>query len=158
MFLRALMAFLALPGIVAFLLPPLIGVYDPWRHGTLPFGIVVVALGISLLVWCVRDFYVSGKGTLAPWDPPKHLVVVGLYRFVRNPMYVGVLTLVIGWAIYFASPVLACYVVALALAFQFQVIVNEEPWLASRFGTEWQAYASAVSRWWPRLSPWRGDL
>lgn len=156
MFLRSLVAFIILPGVFALVLPPLIGAIDPWRHDVMPAGLTVMALGIFLLLWCVRDFNVSGKGTLAPWDPPKHLVIVGLYRHVRNPMYIGVLTLVAGWAIYLLSPVVAIYALTLVLGFQIRVITNEEPWLASKFGAEWSAYASAVSRWCPRLSPWQG--
>lgn len=157
MFLRALTAFLLLPGLFAFILPPVIGTYDPWRCDAVPFGGVVIALGIILLIWCVRDFYVSGRGTLAPWDPPRRLVVIGLYRFVRNPMYVSVLTLVLGWAITFASPVLAGYAVVMAVGFHIRVIFSEEPCLAEQFGGAWQAYASAVNRWLPRRSPLRSS-
>ena len=113
-------------------------------------------LGGALLLWCVRDFHVSGKGTLAPWDPPKNLVVVGLYRHVRNPMYVGVLTLVAGWSVLLASPVVALYAVALAVAFHVRVLMSEEPWLSSRFGAEWTRYSAGVDRWLPRLKPWNG--
>jgi protein-S-isoprenylcysteine O-methyltransferase Ste14 len=60
-------------------------------------------MGIFALVWCVRDFYVSGRGTLAPWDPPTRLVIIGLYRFLRNPMYVAVLTILVGWALLYRS-------------------------------------------------------
>jgi len=67
---------------------------------------VVLGGGLVVLLWCVRDFYVSGRGTLAPWNPPKRLVVVGLYRFTRNPMYIGVLMVVGGWAVRAGSPVL----------------------------------------------------
>jgi protein-S-isoprenylcysteine O-methyltransferase Ste14 len=96
MFIRALFAFLALPGIVAGLLPALIVASDAQRSSGSGFGWVLIGMGLFLLLWCVRDFFVSGRGTLAPWDPPRHLVVVGLYRFVRNPMYIAVLTLVLG--------------------------------------------------------------
>ncbi|HWR72125.1 MAG TPA: isoprenylcysteine carboxylmethyltransferase family protein [Nitrospirota bacterium] len=156
MFLRALLAFLLLPGAVAFILPPVLASFDPWRACGLRWGALVMLLGIVLLVWCVRDFYVSGKGTLAPWDPPKKLVVVGLYRHMRNPMYVGVLTLVMGWSLLFTSPILLCYTVVLAIGFHIRVLTHEEPWLESRFGNEWRQYRSAVNRWLPRLAPWRG--
>ena len=156
MFIRALLAFLVLPGIAAFVLPPLLASVDPWRTEVLRLGGLVMLLGIVLLLWCVRDFYVSGKGTLAPWDPPKNLVVIGLYRYVRNPMYVGVLTLVAGWSMLLASPVLALYTVVLAVGFHIRVIVNEEPWLSSQFGNEWARYRANVGRWLPRLKPWSG--
>lgn len=156
MFLRALFAFLVLPGMAAFVLPPSIAALDPWRMGAVWEGGWVMLAGIVLLLWCVRDFYVVGKGTLAPWDPPKSLVVAGLYRHVRNPMYVGVLTLVAGWAVALASPLLAAYTAALAAGFHIRVVVSEEPWLASRFGADWLRYRSHVRRWLPRLNPWRG--
>jgi len=156
MFFRALLAFLVLPGVAAFILPPLLALIDPWRENVLWPGALVMLLGVTWLLWCVRDFYVSGKGTLAPWDPPKHLVVVGLYRYMRNPMYVGVLTLVVGWSIFLTSPVLALYSVVLAVGFHVRVLVNEEPWLSSQFGSEWACYSSEVGRWLPRLKTWRG--
>jgi protein-S-isoprenylcysteine O-methyltransferase Ste14 len=86
LWLRALASFLACPAMVAGLVPMLFvrehTPYAPW----LPLSAFVLGIGIFALLWCVRDFYVSGRGTLAPWDPPKRLVIVGLYRFVRNPM------------------------------------------------------------------------
>ena len=103
MFARALFAFLALPGIVAFAVP-LAQVFDP--AGLLPLGI-----GFAALLWCVRDFYIFGKGTLAPWAPPKNLVVCGLYRYSRNPMYVAVILILAGWAIGFHSRLLLGYMV-----------------------------------------------
>ena len=151
MFIRALFAFLALPGVVAGLVPVLIAKADTNRHGGSVIGFGVLALGIMLLLWCVRDFYVAGKGTLAPWDPPKRLVIVGLYRFVRNPMYVAVLTVVLGWTIVFGSVWLAFYMVALAMAFHLRVMFYEEPRMRQQFAAEWKAYSAAVPRWLPRL-------
>jgi protein-S-isoprenylcysteine O-methyltransferase Ste14 len=110
----------------------------------------LLGMGGFLLLWCVRDFFVSGKGTLAPWDPPKHLVVVGLYRHVRNPMYLAVLTIISGWCLLYVSVWLTLYLVFLALAFHLRVIFYEEPWLRRQFGAEWESYATAVSRWLPR--------
>ena len=110
-------------------------------------GIAVIAVGAAVLLWCVRDFYVSGKGTLAPWDPPKRLVVVGLYRYMRNPMYVGLILLVLGCSVSLCSPVLAIYAGIVAIAFHIRVILHEEPWLESEFGDEWHRYRAAVSRW-----------
>jgi len=155
MFLRALTAFLVLPGVAAIAVPPLLASVDPWRGEMQGFGLLGMLAGMVLLIWCVRDFYVAGKGTLAPWDPPQKLVVVGLYRLVRNPMYVGVLLLVAGWATWLASPVLAAYAVVLAVGFHLRVRWHEEPWLDRRFGGDWRRYRAKVRRWWPRLSPWR---
>jgi protein-S-isoprenylcysteine O-methyltransferase Ste14 len=157
MFIRALLAFLVLPGVAAFILPPLLASVDPWRADVLWPGGLVMLLGLALLLWCVRDFYVSGKGTLAPWDPPKNLVMVGLYRHVRNPMYIGLLTLVAGWSILLASPVLALYTATLVISFHVRVIMNEEPRLGSQFGKEWASYSAHVGRWLPRLRPWSSD-
>ncbi len=147
MFLRALASFLVLPGVVAGLVPPMIAAADPWRGAGRTVGIGVLAVGLFVLLWTVRDFYVAGKGTLAPWDPPKHLVIVGLYRYTRNPMYVGVIVLVAGWAMLLGSPVLAGYVAVLMAAFHVRVVVAEEPWLERQFGDAWSAYAAQVPRW-----------
>jgi protein-S-isoprenylcysteine O-methyltransferase Ste14 len=149
MFLRALLAFLALPTVVAGVVPFLIVGRNTHLAKGAPVGIVLVIVGLFLLLWCVRDFYVSGKGTLAPWDPPKHLVRVGLYRLVRNPMYVAVLTLVSGWALMFGSGAIAIYLLILAVGFHLRVLFYEEPWLERQFGQDWEAYSKSVSRWLP---------
>ena len=148
MFIRALTAFLVLPFTVAGIIPLIIVLSDPWRgHALHLFGIPVAALGLFILLWCVRDFYVSGKGTLAPWDPPKHLVITGLYRHSRNPMYVGVLTLLCGWALFTASPLLTCYFLAFSVGFHLRVIFYEEPYLSKQFGAGWLAYCAKTPRW-----------
>ena len=147
MFLRALIAFLALPGVAAFAVPLLLLRPPAPRAPFAPFGIALVGLGLLILVWCVRDFYVLGRGTLAPWSPPQRLVVRGLYRFSRNPMYVGVLAIVGGWAIGFGSWPLAAYAAALTVAFHLRVVLGEEPWLARTHWAAWTAYVSAVPRW-----------
>ena len=103
-----------------------------------------------MLLWCVRDFYVTGKGTLAPWDPPTRLVVVGLYRFVRNPMYVGVLGVVLGWSLVAGSPLLAIYAALLAVGFHLRVVLYEEPVLQRQFGDDWTRYRAGVNRWLPK--------
>jgi protein-S-isoprenylcysteine O-methyltransferase Ste14 len=146
LFLKALFAFLVLPGIVAFVFPLLL--LAPSSLSPLSTsGAVVVAAGIVLLLWCVGEFYVNGKGTLAPWSPPRHLVTTGLYRFSRNPMYVGVIVILIGWAIGFRSPDLAIYAVVVAIAFHLRVRSHEEPWLERTFGDAWRRYKAAVPRW-----------
>ncbi len=107
--------------------------------------------GSFILLWCVRDFYISGKGTLAPWSPPKRLVIVGLYRICRNPMYIGVLVLVVGWAIFATSPLLVGYFVVLVFSFHFRIVMYEEPQLLELFGAVWESYSSLVPRWLPSL-------
>ena len=100
-------------------------------------------------LWCVRDFYVIGKGTLAPWDPPKKLVTVGLYRYVRNPIYVGVVGFVAGCSLIAGSRRMAVYAAVLAVGFHLRVIFYEEPTLARLFGIQWHVYRANVNRWWP---------
>ncbi len=147
MFARALFAFLALPGIVAFAIPA------AWLWNTThlnlvqPLGLVPLAVGVMALLWCVRDFYVSGKGTLAPWAPPEKLVVVGLYRYSRNPMYVAVALVLLGWAVSFSSVGLLAYALIVIVAFHLRVVFGEEPWLARTHGSEWEQYSTRVPRW-----------
>ena len=105
----------------------------------------ILLSGLVVLLWCVRDFYVVG--TLAPWDPPRQLVIIGLYRFTRNPMYVGVLGCVLGWSLIAGSPLLLGYVALLATAFHLRVIFYEEPTLARQFGRDSTQYRSVVNRW-----------
>ena len=99
----------------------------------------------------MRDFFVSGRGTLAPWDPPAQLVIAGLYRYVRNPMYLAVLLIVAGWSLLYGSLSLAGYALVLVVGFHLRVILHEEPWLRKNFGPEWVSYSAAVPRWLPRL-------
>jgi protein-S-isoprenylcysteine O-methyltransferase Ste14 len=142
--LRATFAFVALPGVVAFSAPLLF--LRPEGAFTLA-GVPLLLVGCLVLGWCVRDFFVNGRGTLAPWDPPRALVRNGLYRVSRNPMYIGVLFIVAGWAVGFRSWVLAGYLVVLAVGFHLRVLLYEEPWLARAFGAEWSAYRARVPRW-----------
>ena len=147
LFWQAVLAFLALPGMVAFAIPLLLvapgalrGTFDAW--GALPLG-----LGLVLLLWCVREFYVAGRGTLAPWTPPRELVVTGLYRFSRNPMYVAVTLVLCGWALGYHSRPLLVYAVAVVVMFHLRVVLNEEPFLARTHGEKWTRYKAAVPRW-----------
>jgi protein-S-isoprenylcysteine O-methyltransferase Ste14 len=145
---RAILAFLALPATVGMLVPALL-LRGYGTGAPRPAGAVLAALGLAGLLWCVRDFLVRGRGTLAPWDPPRRLVVGGLYRFVRNPMYLSVLALVAGIAWWRAAAAVGWYAAFLALAFHVRVVGFEEPWLARTFPEEWPAYSGAVRRWLP---------
>lgn len=147
MFLRALLAFIALPGVVALLVPILIVQLSWPRPHFERFGIPLLGGGLAALLWCVWAFYITGKGTLAPWSPPRHLVTIGLYRFTRNPMYVAVLLVLVGWAVSFSSLALAAYAAVVAIAFHLRVVLGEEPWLARTHGLEWQEYKKSVPRW-----------
>jgi protein-S-isoprenylcysteine O-methyltransferase Ste14 len=151
LFFRAVVALLALPVIVAGLLPWILLPDDRWRTGGTLLGWPVLAFGACVLLWCVRDFYLVGKGTLAPWDPPKRLVIVGLYSLLRNPMYVGVLGVTAGWCLLAGSPLLAAYTCVLALGFHLRVIFYEEPTLSRQFPNEWAQYCRSVNRWLPTL-------
>jgi len=147
LFVRALIAFLALPGVVAFAVPLLLLRPEGagWMIST-P-GVLVVAVGAMLLAWCIREFYVAGSGTLAPWAPPKRLVVSGLYGYSRNPMYVAVLCLVAGWAIGYRSAAIGLYALGLLIAFHLRILWHEEPFLARTHGEDWRAYVARVPRW-----------
>lgn len=151
MFTRALFALPVLPGIAAFVGPVIIARFDPWDLGGSFLGLPVLVVGAFVLLWCMRDFYVSGKGTLVPWSPPKHIVVVGLYRYCRNPMYFGVLILILGWALTLGSPLVGLYGFVLGIAIHARVVFFEEPWLLSQFTEGWGTYRVTVPRWLPRI-------
>jgi protein-S-isoprenylcysteine O-methyltransferase Ste14 len=144
LFARALIAFIALPGVVAYLVPTLIVERDqPFQRE----GLAPLVAGTALLLWCVREFSVAGRGTLAPWTPPRHLVVSGLYRYSRNPMYVGVAVVLAGWALAYRSRTLAIYAAVVIAAFHLRVVLFEEPWLARTHGDAWVRYRASVPRW-----------
>lgn len=146
------------PGSLAGLIPWLI---VGWPAPLSPFplavaGGAVVALGLSLLLDSFTRFAVQGLGTPAPIAPPQHLVVTGAYRYVRNPMYVAVISLILGQAALFASLPLAVYGAVVWAGFHAFVLGYEEPTLRRRFPDDYRAFFAAVPRWLPRLSPWRG--
>ncbi len=142
---RSTLSFAALPGLVAYLIP-LVLLRPPGVPPRFP-GVAVAGLGTTILLACVRAFHVRGRGTLAPWDPPLRLVVTGLYRYSRNPMYLGVLLVLIGWAITWQLRALWIYFGAMCVLFHLRVVFAEEPWLAAVHGDEWTRYRRAVPRW-----------
>jgi protein-S-isoprenylcysteine O-methyltransferase Ste14 len=113
-------------------------------------------LGFAVALRCVWDFGRTGRGTPAPMAPPQHLVVVGFYRYVRNPMYVGFAAGWIGLWIVFGhpDPRLIAAVAAVALGVHLFVVFYEEPTLRKKFGGEYQEYCRNVRRWWPRARGW----
>ena len=119
--------------------------YGAWRLGAL-----LALAGWFVLLWCARDFAVRGRGTPGPYDPPRHLVTAGLYEYVRNPMYVGVLMAILGQAIWYHSRSVAIYAAVVAVMFHSWVVLYEEPKLRSLFGREYDDYCRRVSRWVPR--------
>ncbi|MFE9201425.1 methyltransferase family protein [Micromonospora sp. NPDC007230] len=120
-------------------------------------GWLLLAAGVGVLVHAFVRFAMEGIGTPAPVAPTTHLVVGGLYRFVRNPMYVAVVAAVVGQAFVLGQTVLLWYGLGVALLQGAFVHLREEPELRRRFGTEYDAYRSNVPAWYPRLRPWRPE-
>ena len=116
-------------------------------------GLVMSAAGAVLALWCVATFAIVGKGTPAPFDPPRRLVVRGPYHVVRNPMYIGAGLALAGAALYYESGRLAGYAALFLLAAHCFVVWYEEPTLRRTFGEEYEAYGRRVRRWWPRFYP-----
>ena len=147
MIVRALLAFLALPGLVAFLVPFLIA-WPRVREGSFnALALILLIPGIALLLWCVRDFLVIGKGTLAPWDPPRSLVSSGPYRFSRNPIYLGFVCLLAGFPLIFRMYWGLILCPLLILSMNALVIQHEEAYLEKKFGDVYTSYKSRVRRW-----------
>lgn len=150
--LRSLFFLVLIPGTVAGYIP--LRILRASKQTAIP-GISVgsvlagglILVGVSVLLRCVWDFFSAGRGTLAPVDPPRDLVVRGLYRFTRNPMYNGVLAVLLGEAGLFRSTALLQYAVLIFVMFHLVVIVYEEPSLESKFGESYRAYRRAVPRW-----------
>ena len=147
LFLRAVFAVLLLPGVIGFAIPLLL-IEPRWHHRMffLP-AVLPLAFGVSLLLGGVVEFYRAGKGTLAPWSPPVHLVTSGPYRFSRNPMYVAMSSLLIGWALGFRSLPLTWWAIFMIIAFHLRILMYEEPTLARLFGDEFHRYKSRAPRW-----------
>jgi len=157
LWLRALFFVLLLPGVIGYALPISLGLRTARDIGALhALGLPLQLGGTAVLLWCVRDFAVRGRGTLAPIDPPKELVAEGLYRWVRNPMYVGVVTVLLGHALWFDSRALLDYAACVFVAFHLFVTLYEEPTLEARFGDSYRRYRAAVPRWIPRSPTARG--
>jgi protein-S-isoprenylcysteine O-methyltransferase Ste14 len=144
------------PGTIAVVLPYRLATSSGARGavdlGSLRYiGLLFIVAGAFIYLWCAWDFAITGKGTPAPIDPPKELVVRGLYRCVRNPMYVGVLSLVLGQAVWFGALWLFGYAAIVFLLFSAFVIFYEEPALSRKFGDAYRRYCMKVPRWLPDL-------
>jgi protein-S-isoprenylcysteine O-methyltransferase Ste14 len=147
------------PGIVAGVIPwaisgyqlepPLLG-FEPLRW----IGVALLILGAILLIETFSRFALQGLGTPAPIAPTKTLVVTGSYRFVRNPMYVAVVSLIVGQALWFGSIGTLIWVVVVWLTVHAFVLAYEEPTLSSTYGVQYDRYRANVRRWIPRLTPW----
>jgi protein-S-isoprenylcysteine O-methyltransferase Ste14 len=129
--------------------------FDPRAGPTAWPAFAVIAAGVALYLWCVWLFAAVGRGTPGPWDAPRRFVAVGPYRWVRNPIYVSALLVVLGEAWLFLSPPLLAYAGAMAIGSHLFVVGYEEPTLRRRFGHVYEDYLASVRRWIPR-PPKRG--
>ena len=152
--LKNLLFTIALPGTVVVYVPLLL-TRDraPASGACLALAIALFAVGGAIYAWCVWDFATFGRGTPAPIDAPKKLVVRGLYRYVRNPMYLGVLTAILGWAALFREPRLLLFALLVSLTFHLFVVFYEEPHLQRQFGSSYDEYRGRVKRWLPTIRP-----
>ena len=151
--LRNLLFTILQPGVVTGLIPYLLlrnsgKTFFP-EHWTIWhfIGAILMITGFSLLIYCVLKFATEGKGTISPIDPTKKLVAKGLYRYSRNPMYVGAMTLLAGEAVFWQSLALAIYAVVVFVAFNLFIVLHEEPRLRRVFGVEYEEYFQNVRRW-----------
>ena len=156
--------FVVAPGVVAGFLPWL---FTGWHARTLPdgwapvavvlwvVGAAMVIVGAGVIVTAFARFVTEGLGTPAPVAPPTRLVVGGLYRYVRNPMYVALLCCLVGQTLLLLQPVLVWYTLFVAASVVSFVKLYEEPHLAGQFGADYDAYRRHVPGWWPRLRPWQ---
>ncbi len=152
--LRSLLYTIIIPGTVTVLIPYLIvsgsgeRIDHPW--GLLQIvGLIAALAGATILLRCIWEFMVTGRGTLAPIDPPTQLVVGGLYCYVRNPMYLGAFTLMLGEAAFFESLLVLLYAVTWFMIVNMIVLLHEEPVLRRRFGESYERYVRSVHRWVP---------
>jgi protein-S-isoprenylcysteine O-methyltransferase Ste14 len=156
LFLKNLLFTILIPGTVAVYIPLIIarGKVISLQPLLLVSGILFMVLGATIYAWTVWNFASFGSGTPLPIDAPKKLVVRGLYRFVRNPMYLGVILVILGWVAIFAYGWLLLYALVVWVVMNLFVVVYEEPRLKELFGEDYESYRMAVGRWVPRV---RGD-
>lgn len=152
--LKTLLWSVFVPGTLTTLVPYLLlssklELYPVRLSGFRFIGLIPIALGALLYLWCAWDFTFTGKGTPAPFDPPKEIVVRGLYRYVRNPMYVAALLVLAGEAILFESVLILIYAAIVFSVFHLWVCFYEEPTLRRKFGESYEKYCLRVSRWIP---------
>jgi protein-S-isoprenylcysteine O-methyltransferase Ste14 len=128
-----------------------VGIVRPAEIGTQQqLGLVLVALGGALALWCVLTFALIGKGTPAPFDPPRKLVRAGPYRWVRNPMYIGAGAVLVGTALFYHAAALWAFAAGFLMVAHIFVVLYEEPTLERTFGAQYADYRNAVRRWLPK--------
>jgi protein-S-isoprenylcysteine O-methyltransferase Ste14 len=163
MLIRQLVAIAALPFTVTILVPMAILRRNPFEPAmphsmlelsTIILGVVALSAGAVLFAACVFQFWTRGRGTLAPWDPPRRFVADGPYRYVRNPMITGVILILIGEAAILRSSSLAQWSALFVAINMIYIPLLEEPMLRARFGSAYEDYLQAVPRFIPRLRPW----
>jgi protein-S-isoprenylcysteine O-methyltransferase Ste14 len=120
-------------------------------------GWIPIILGALAILWCYGIFNFIGKGTPWPFDPPKKLVVAGLYRYVRNPMESGIILVLFGEALLFESSAIVLYMIFGFLLLHLKQVLIEEPGLRRRFGKTYEQYCKLVPRWIPRSKAYTGD-
>lgn len=147
---------IVLPSILLFVYPVPSAFFEPYLANLLRVivGAVVISIGSILLVKCIHLFNEIGEGTLAPWSPTQHMVIVGPYRYMRNPMILGVLLILLGESVCFYSLSILIWFAACFLINHIYFIKSEEPGLVKRFGNEFERYKENVPRWIPRRRPW----
>ncbi len=128
----------------------------PWSGLTLALGLMLALGGLMLLIGTISAFARIGSGTLAPWDPPRKLVVEGIYRRVRNPMISGVFAILLGEVLLFGSSALLWWFLFVVFVNLIYIPLLEEKGLEKRFGEAYRIYKKHVPRWIPRLRPWDG--
>lgn len=165
---RHLRSILLLPVTVTLLIPGFIllplnsihigwGLPAAWQVILIGGGLLCLAAGLRLLVQTIALFATQGQGTLAPWDPPRRLVVRGIYRHVRNPMISGVILILAGESLILGSGTLAAWCALVALVNMLYIPLLEEPGLEERFGASYRTYKQHVPRWIPRYDAWDAD-
>ena len=128
------------------------GIVGPQSLGVLQVAGAVLTIGGALLaLWCVLSFVIVGRGTPAPFDPPRRLVAQGPYARVRNPMYIGAGAALLGASLFYRSLALLGYLAVLFLITHLFVVLYEEPTLRATFGADYESYCRRVRRWWPRI-------
>jgi protein-S-isoprenylcysteine O-methyltransferase Ste14 len=153
--------FVIAPGFVAGLAPYWI---NGWRFSASSWdapalrwlGTALIVAGLAIVVECFVRFVTKGHGTPAPVAPPAILVISGLYRHTRNPMYVGVLSIILGQGLLFGNAATLIYAGCIWVVFTLWVMFYEEPSLRRKYSTQYLLYCANVRRWWPRLRPWLG--